>query len=407
MPRVGLCGEVNGTAVGLLTRNSPGLCASPGAAARFAGLGPWTWTCPGQNGGASAACQAASSVSLATRITAAQTTAQNTSTSSACGAIHDDGFYWEIGDENGVIADGALTASGSVPPAFGLPVARTTAMPIASASKWLYGIYATERLASSTNGTWRVPSAVAPFLNFTSGYDNMTGLCPNKATNTVNDCLAALNVNGFPNGTRSPGHVGYFQYDSGHFEVLEGGGDPSIAGVLNGSTNTAAQVGLNLSNVLGAHGITTGIVYTSVLLAGAGRAAAEDYAPVLRALIRTEDPLVMSHFLRPPSEDPYAVCTSTVDPTCVDDQGNPASYGTPVPSNLSWHYSLGHWIESDPVVGDGTYSSAGAFGFYPWIDVTRTFYGILARQGAPGTGQDSAACGATIRKAYMTGVPQN
>jgi len=30
-------------------------------------------------------------------------------------------------------------------------------------------------------------------------------------------------------------------------------------------------------------------------------------------------------------------------------------------------------------VGDGAFSSPGAFGFYPWIDRTKTNYGVLAR----------------------------
>ena len=53
---------------------------------------------------------------------------------------------------------------------------------------------------------------------------------------------------------------------------------------------------------------------------------------------------------------------------------------TPVPSTESWHYSIGHWVEDDPAVGDGAFSSAGAFGFYPWIDASKTYYGVLARE---------------------------
>lgn len=79
---------------------------------------------------------------------------------------------------------------------------------------------------------------------------------------------------------------------------------------------------------------------------------------------------------------------------------------TPVPAKLSWDYSLGHWVESDPVADDGAYSSAGAFGFYPWIDKTKTYYGVLARQGKPGSGDGSATCGGLIRKAWMTGRVQ-
>ena len=87
-----------------------------------------------------------------------------------------------------------------------------------------------------------------------------------------------------------------------------------------------------------------------------------------------------------------ATCTSAVS--------------TPVPSTESWHYSLGHWVEDDPAVGDGAFSSAGAFGFYPWVDASKTYYGVLAREDLLGTGMgvESARCGRLIRKAWMTGV---
>ena len=69
---------------------------------------------------------------------------------------------------------------------------------------------------------------------------------------------------------------------------------------------------------------------------------------------------------------------------------------------------MGHWVEDDPVTGDGTFSSAGAFGFYPWIDATKTYYGILAREDTSGGGNGfpSAECGRNIRKAFVTGVAQ-
>lgn len=59
-------------------------------------------------------------------------------------------------------------------------------------------------------------------------------------------------------------------------------------------------------------------------------------------------------------------------------------------------------------MGDGAFSSGGAFGFYPWVDATRTSYGVLARQ-APFTGHngyDSAVCGRAIRKAWVTRTAQ-
>ena len=31
------------------------------------------------------------------------------------------------------------------------------------------------------------------------------------------------------------------------------------------------------------------------------------------------------------------------------------------------------------MAGDGAFSSPGLFGFYPWIDAGKTYYGVLAR----------------------------
>jgi hypothetical protein len=94
----------------------------------------------------------------------------------------------------------------------------------------------------------------------------------------------------------------------------------------------------------------------------------------------------------------HPVCTNPL--TCGL---NVAAY-SPVPSTETWHYSLGHWVEDDPIVGDGAFSSAGSFGFYPWIDATKTNYGIVARSAQQGQGYASAQCGRLIRKAWTTGV---
>ena len=81
---------------------------------------------------------------------------------------------------------------------------------------------------------------------------------------------------------------------------------------------------------------------------------------------------------------------------------NPSA--TPITSGANWHYSLGHWVEDDSALGDdGAFSSTGAFGFYPWIDAARSHYGVLARVGLPGSGNESAACGKLIRQAWLSG----
>ncbi|MBD3801379.1 MAG: hypothetical protein IE886_08095 [Campylobacterales bacterium] len=73
------------------------------------------------------------------------------------------------------------------------------------------------------------------------------------------------------------------------------------------------------------------------------------------------------------------------------------------PAKEAWHYSLNHWVEDDPQTGDGSFSSPGLLGFYPWISADKTTYGIVAREklGMKSYWQ-SVECGRTIRRAYMT-----
>ena len=95
----------------------------------------------------------------------------------------------------------------------------------------------------------------------------------------------------------------------------------------------------------------------------------------------------------------HAVCTNPS--TC------PTALYSPVPAAESWHYSLAHWVEDDPTVGDGAFSSAGAFGFYPWIDASKTYYGILARYSVSANAYiQSVQCGRLLRKAWLSAEVQ-
>jgi hypothetical protein len=80
---------------------------------------------------------------------------------------------------------------------------------------------------------------------------------------------------------------------------------------------------------------------------------------------------------------------------------------------------MAHWVENQtacigsagtlvPCTGDGAASSPGSNGFYPWIDSSATYFGLLARDSREGgVGFESAQCGRLIRKAFMTGLTQS
>jgi hypothetical protein len=361
-------------------------------------------------------CQAAPS--LQQRIAAAQSTADSKTAGSACAAIDGlagTGFYWEIGDRNGIVSDpsSGLVAAGTVHPVLSLAkkYTRDSSMLIASASKWVYGAYVAESQALPQNGAWVLPAAEVPFLNFTSGYDNMSARCPALITPTVADCLdqrTGLGLKASTNGARTAADIGRFDYNSGHLEVFEGGADPSIAGVMNGANADDTSLAAAIETSFAAKGVRMSLGFVTPVPAGGIQTTPADYAAFLQGLLRTDEPLLMSYLLRPSASDPYAVCTNPDNAAC----GAKAVY-TPTPTGISWHYSITHWIEDDPVTGDGAYSSPGKFGFYPWIDASKTYYGILARyDDTPALSKQSAAyyksaaCGAAIRKAFISGAAQ-
>lgn len=302
----------------------------------------------------------------AQRGAAATATAQ--SDTNPCGPIRP--FYWEIGDANSSLASGSVNATGD-PTVY----AADTPMAIASASKWIFGAYVAQLRAGA------LTDADIKFLNFRSGYTSFSKCLPGQS---VDECVAYEN-----NGVYHPVTDGLFSYGGGHMQKhasLVGLGPLRNADLATGiRTMIGTDIALAYSQPQPAGGIVT---------------TAGDYALFLRRLLGGQ--LVLGSML-----GTHAVCTNPM--TCAQ------ARNTPVPATESWDYSLGHWVEADPVMGDGAFSSAGAFGFYPWIDAGKRWYGILARkQVTPGQdteqglgeGYRSTQCGRLIRKAWITATPQ-
>jgi hypothetical protein len=298
---------------------------------------------------------------LAQRSLAVKSTAD--SGSNACSAIKP--FYWEIGDAT------ATLASGSTDSASGSPTySASTVMSVASASKWLYAAYVAEKRAGLLS------VADIKFLNFQSGYVSLGAFGSCGITDTVGSCQS----NG-SNGNYTASSDGKFNYDGGHMQKL---GSLDGMGALN-SLTLATEV----RRVLGTDIVLT---YSQPQLAGGVVTTAADYARFLRKVLAGS--LRMRALL-----GVNAVCTNPS--TCSQ------AVATPTPSNENWSYSMGHWVDTDAVVGDGAFSSTGAFGFHPWIDAGKTTYGVLARRTTlPGTGFESAVCGRLLRRAWATGTAQ-
>lgn len=293
----------------------------------------------------------------AQRIAAATATAQGDA--NACAPVRP--FYWEIGDAVAAKVSGSVSSSTSTK----VYTARTS-MPYSSASKWLYAAYLVERRGGVPNST------DVKMLSLRSGYTNFKACLKSQ---TIDGCLAYKN-----NGVYDPATDGYFDYGGGHMQKhasLIGLGDLDAAGLTK--------------TVLSRLGSDLAITYTEPQPAGGAKGTPDTYARFLRKLLTGQ--LKLGAMLDAPR-----FCTN---PTVCPDE---ALY-TPIPLDQSWSYSIGHWIETDPQVGDGAFSSPGVSGFYPWIDAQRTSYGIVARVVSNGV-RDSIACGAALRKAWATGVAQ-
>ena len=317
----------------------------------------------------------AGAVPTATSVSAAKATVAN---NAQCGADIMP-YYWEIGDQNGPLVSGSQGADST-----GAPVLVTTKLAVASASKLLYATYVTQLRGSAAALT----SQDTNFLHFTSGYSNMGDssgpVCPQTLDpDDVNSCLQLRNPQGVLFSAQDPATVGRFYYDSGHMENHASQFTP-LGTVIVGSLGKtiAALLSPKIS-----------IAFGEPLISGGAFLSSQDYATVLQRIL--DGTLAMRNALG-------------INPVCTHGANCNAAF-SPIPE--PWHYSIGHWVEDDPLTnGDGAFSSPGAFGFYPWIDASKTFYGILARAQSPENGEQhgyaSAQCGRLIRHAFMTGVEQ-
>ena len=296
---------------------------------------------------------AASGVSTAASIQARQQAAAQVASGDAqCKSLGD--FYWEIGDAKGPLGSGTI----------GDKYSAGETIRIASASKFVWGAYVLEKIGKNAQPTQEQIN----YLEMKSGYTRFNPLFCALAK-SVETCMAARN-----NSEREDAKIGRFAYGGGH--------DQRLAATLGLGRMNAQQF---TGEVLGYLGTDLGFSFRSPQPAGGMESSPSQYAAFLRKVIRGD--LKLKQYLG------YA-------PTCTDPATCPTAAESPVKE--AWHYSLNHWIEDDPRTGDGSFSSPGLLGFYPWISKDKTTYGVLARQKLSATAAwDSVVCGRKIRAAWM------
>ncbi|WP_165967378.1 hypothetical protein [Luteimonas aestuarii] len=293
---------------------------------------------------------------------------------SACTAARP--FYWEIGDVGGPLVSGQVG---------GTLYNRNSRMNLASASKWPLGAYILERYAGAP------PPAVRDAAFMLTGYKPFNQLLCTLAP-TVKGCFNMIG-----NNVQDPGAVGEFFYSGGNSQYVAA--SPSL---LDMGDFTTAQLTAEVQLTLG----TTMEYQYPALPAGLEGSAAEYAEFLIRMMTPPASGGLVMH-------DHLGVDTIPTLP-CPPGQSGCTAAGT-----VAWSYGYHYWIEDNatagqfnpplsPVVGpgDGAYSSAGAWGFYPWISADKSLYGIVARRGLLGTAfRASAICGQAIRYAYTGYTP--
>ena len=328
------------------------------------------------------------------------------------------------------------------------PIASSTSVSIASASKMVYGAYAAVALGGYSNFTTADQTA----LNFTDGYANMGSVtngstCPGTTTgnytcgsppvgttDSINNCLlqcGIINTSQLMNWN-NPALIGYFDYDSAHEE--------QHASV--NQTRFGAQGIANLGRTslypafASAFGISSsGSLFTEPLLAGGIYTTASNFIAFLAAYVG-------SATMRSILPDNASVRTNSVvtayctDGTHVGPGQCPSGSVNSSPIGEKWDYGVAYWWEVDTSNNnDFSVSSPGAFGFYPFITPTCpaaghtpgnfcttlaeftaaganpwTYYGVVSLQIPTGTsptgnGQQSGQCAALVRYAYAYATP--
>lgn len=292
-------------------------------------------------------------------------TATANSTIGLCADIRP--FYWEIGDRLGGVAGGSVNRAGSA-----TSYSAQTTMPIGAASQWMYAVYVSQRRQLM------LTSDDIASLTLRSGYTTFSAsIC--DASDTVEQCGTRGT-----NGVLTAANVGKFSYGSGHLQ--QHARQPAPGMNLGGLSSVALAT--ELRRVLGTD---IDLSFATPQPAEGIRITPSGYALFLQKILGSK---LRFGFLLGSS----ATCTNPG--TCS------TAISTPLATDMNWSFSLGHWVESDGLTGDGAFSSPGALGFYPWINAAADTYGIVARVDSAGGILPSARCGARLRNAWFTAVAQ-
>jgi|SaaInlStandDraft_2_1057019.scaffolds.fasta_scaffold60048_1 CubicO group peptidase (beta-lactamase class C family) len=259
----------------------------------------------------------------------------------------------------------------------------------ASTSKWVSAaiiLWAVENISGfdlddipSDHYTWSMPigesvynTKLSQLLSFTSGLQGEAnclkfGVPAKTYDNCINDAIGSIVSVNIGNGY-TPGSS--FHYSSSHLQVA-------------GAMAISASGEASWQDLFASFKVSTGLFSSSNFslpsvsnprLSGGMTWAGNDYIGFLRALYQNQ---IFSQSLRNEMfKDGIANLSVSYSPA-FDGLGE------------QWHYGFGVWLECPNNTFNCSninyYSSPGAYGSYPFINLNKKFFGILARQGALGT----------------------
>ncbi|MEO0907104.1 MAG: serine hydrolase domain-containing protein [Pseudomonadota bacterium] len=219
----------------------------------------------------------------------------------------------------------------------------------------------------------RWTAAFEQFFSLTSGFNGQAGDdgCIGKIGYTLAECVENIHDDGLDT---QPGNA--FSYGNEHMQ---------IAGLMMTAAAATDIDTIMREKLLAPLGVSAETRYPHIpednfTYSGGMRSTGDDYAKVLTALLggrlveRPNDFLKNRLSGTPIAEVPHAISSNGLD----------------------WRYGWGFWIECDHVTftpeceSDPVISSAGAFGFTPWIDFENGYWAIIIMQEPLDRGFDPA-----------------
>ena len=201
-------------------------------------------------------------------------------------------------------------------------------------------------------------TTVAQTLSFMAGFEDPP-LCASVAAGDLHDCAGAI----FDSGQTTP-----IRYHYGTHAMMV------TASLLTDDDESYATLFQRFQDDTGLFGDA---VYGSAEKPLRLETSATSYRAFLLALLDDDSGLL--HV-----DDRAAMFEDHVGDAAIS--SSPASG-----MDGEWRYGLGNWVRCDDGACGSQRHSAGARGFYPWIDLERRTYGLIVHNAAVGDWQESHA----------------